>query len=442
MRMKPDVVMSRAKRAGLPAIAAALLAAPVAHGADVVKPSATEEAKFFRVEEEAGQWVSLQLAVREFARPQGGPRVVLVGVTHIGERSYYRALQSVLDEHDVVLYESVMPSGTGGAGGETLEERIDSTHAAMQFVASAIEAHHLSRGSYPEDDTALRAFVVGIDSRLADGLDVAMLDAWGRRLVYRTDENAAGYTLVSLGADGRPGGSGAAGDLDLAALELPEPLAISEEDNIQAELASALNLAFQLHAIDYDRPHWRLSDMSVDQIQRALAERGADWGVLGGTLAGSSFPARVVKVLLRFMRFADTFVEGAISDTVKVALIEMLGDETLIDESMKALGEEFAEVLIDVRNQVVIDDLRSVLESEPEVESIAIFYGAGHMPDLAERLASQLEYEAGDAQWLDAIRVDLTRSRVDARQMRQLRFMMRQMMREQARMSREARESE
>jgi hypothetical protein len=311
----------------------------------------------------------------------------------------------------------------------------------MSFVASAIAAYEQSRGAYPPDIETLRGFVGDIDSRLADGLDVAMLDAWGRGLVYRVQAEPAGYTLVSLGADGREGGAGADADLDLPD-PAPEPLAVDEEDNIQAELASALNLAFQLHSIDYDRPHFRLSDMSLDQLQRSLQARNADWEVLGGTLAGSSFPARVVKVLLRFIRFADAFVQGAISDTVKVVLIEMLGDEALINESMKALGEGFTEVLIDERNQVVIDDLEAVLAAEPDLRSVAIFYGAGHMPDLADRLATQLGYEPGEAQWLDAIRVDLARSSVDAAQLRRLRFMMRQMMREQARMAREAREAD
>ena len=82
-------------------------------------------------------------------------------------------------------------------------------------------------------------------------------------------------------------------------------------------------------------------------------------------------------------------------------------------------------MIIDERNQLVIDDLKAILEREPQVSSIAILYGAGHMPDMARRLTEQLGYRPTGEQWLTAFEVDLERSAMSARQLERIRWMVR-----------------
>ena len=69
---------------------------------------------FLRISAEEGRSVALEIASHRLRRPDGGPVINLVGVVHIGDAEYYRALQGELEEADVVLYESVKPEGTGG----------------------------------------------------------------------------------------------------------------------------------------------------------------------------------------------------------------------------------------------------------------------------------------------------------------------------------------
>jgi hypothetical protein len=52
-------------------------------------------------------WSRLEVLTRTFEPKDGGPRVTLVGVVHIGDAAFYRQMQVLLDEHDVVLYEGV-----------------------------------------------------------------------------------------------------------------------------------------------------------------------------------------------------------------------------------------------------------------------------------------------------------------------------------------------
>jgi len=328
------------------------------------KPAASEDAQptqFLRVSDE-GDVVALEIAITDYQSPEGGPVVSLVGVAHISDGSYYEQLQRELDAFDVVLYESVMPPGAGGAGGDTADERAESTRAVLGFLAGQIESLRERSGAYPESLDALEGQITTADSRLGGWVGRARIDGWGNPVRYRPAETSGGYILLSTGSDGSVGGEREPADIvahdDTKVQSIRDVIVASEragDDNLQAQLAEALNLAFQLEAIDYNRPDWICSDMSLDQVQRSLEEKGSNFEVLGATLDGASLPAKVVKILLSVMKLADAFLDNTIADTFKVVLIEVLGDPSITQASFAQLGEGFEEVIINERNQVAVD---------------------------------------------------------------------------------------
>lgn len=390
-----------------------------------------------RVQEIKNKSIELQVAIRDYVRGDGtGPRVGLVGVAHIGDRDFYRELQKALAQYDVVLYESVKPSGANRPGGDTAEERLESTRASMRFVRGLIESYQHEKDGYPANLEAVREFAAAKDPRLAEFVRDASVDAWGRDLKYGLLADSVNpekvYMLLSMGADGASGGEGENADISLGDEPAPDPMALSNDDGLQSQLAEALGLEFQLEAIDYGQANFRCSDMDMDELNRRLTARGLDFEVLGGTLAGSSLPAKVIKMLLGIMKLADSLMDGAITDMFKVVMIEMLGDPTLVDVSMNQLGEGFGEVIINDRNQVVLDDLKSIIEREPKAKSVAIFYGAGHMGDFDKRLR-EMEYAPADdgERWLTGMKVDFTQSAVSPRELNQIRTMIKQTLRQQ-----------
>ncbi len=410
--------------------AAALVAPAALAVASPMQEQATDEdARFLRVVEQAGESVSLELAARRYARPDGaGPEVCLVSVAHIGDESLYTSLQSLLDEFDLVLYESVKPAGAGRPGGDTDEERAASTQASMRFISGVLQHQRESTDAYPADLEELATSLEGEDPRLAQWIELAAIDAWGNQLALIAD--AEGFQLTSLGADNQLGGEGANADLVVSSDDASDPLALTGDDGLQAQLADALDLAFQLEAVDYNRSHFRCSDMTVDQLERELAVRGVDFSGLSGTLAGTSFSAQVVRFLLTIVKAADAIFEGRVSDYAKLMMIEVLGNEDITEAALdQQFGAGFAEVIVGERNQVVMDDLAQVIETEPEVKSIAIFYGAAHMPDFETRLREQLGYEPSDAQWIPGMTLDLQKSALSELEINQMRFMIRQTMR-------------
>jgi hypothetical protein len=396
------------------------------------QPAPVKTLPYMRAADEPGRTIALEVATRTFVPASGvrGPTVSLVGVAHIGERTLYRQLQDLLDKQDVVLYESVMPAGAGGAGGDTDPARVASTRAVMRFTAGVLGLHQAREGRYPADLTELAAFAGDRDARLGQWLKAAHKDAWGGVIRYVVDDGRLHFVLTSLGADRAPGGAGADADLTVTS---DTPLAAgfleADDDNLQAELAKALGLEFQLDGIDYDRSSFRCSDMSMDQLERAMEAEGLDMAPLEGSLAASSLPGRITVFILRIVRTLDIFFDGMIADALKVMLIELFSDEAFLEQSMRQFGDGFARVLIEQRNQIVVDDLKVIVENERDVRSLAIFYGAAHMPDMAERLVQQLGYRPEGEQWFTAFEVDLTETAMSPEQLQNLRLMMRRQLR-------------
>lgn len=395
--------------------------------------TADAQPAYLRVVEEPGKSIALEIAAQNFVPSDGlGPTVGIVGVSHIGEAQLYTQLQSILNEYDIVLYESVMPPGGGGATGDDDEQRAASTKQAMQLVTAAIATHHAQTGGYPQDHKQLLSFAAKHDPRLEDWLTNASVDGWKRPLVYNSADDRQSFTLVSLGADGKVGGEGAAADLQISHESIDEAAGfLSEEDNLQAQLASALGLEFQLEAIDYGQPNWRCSDMTIVQLEKAMQEKGVDFAPFSGALAGTSLPAKFVGFILKGVQAVDIFMDGAISDTLKVLLIEMFSDETMLKQGLQQFGAGFEDVIVGQRNQIVIDQLKSIRQLEPEIESVGIFYGAAHMSDMADRLKDQLGYEASEQTWVTAIEVDLTKTAVPPAQLQFLRQMFKRQLQQQ-----------
>jgi hypothetical protein len=416
---------------------AAIQPVALAHSPGVWADASPDEPKgeqkserYLRIVEDAGKSIALEIASRTFVHEDGAkPRIALVSVAHIADRSFYDAVAEKLAGYDVVLYEAVAPAAVRSSRGETQQEQIESTRQSMTFVASLVEQYRAVHGEYPADDASLERYVTSLEPIVRNWFRHAMIDPWGQRLNYERTDESQGYELYSNGpleGEAEP----AAGRIRFDGHRSIHPMP-REESNLQKQLADALGLAYQLDSLPYESANWLISDMTAEDLLRAFSGAEADFEMFSGAIAGTTLPARLVGMLLRFIRMLDVMYEGAISDMVKVLFIEVLGDESIVQAGMQQMGGDFMKILIDKRNQVVIDDIEALLESSPEIESIAILYGAAHMPDMAERLANQLGYAGDEAVWLRAIAVDLTESRIDQRQLTQMRTAIRRMMQSQ-----------
>lgn len=193
--------------------------------------------------------------------------------------------------------------------------------------------------------------------------------------------------------------------------------------SLQMTMARSLGLVFQLQAIDCERTNFYNSDLSVAQIQALMQpERKV---VSGGTGSGRSRRADAddssFQDLLGAMDGSSVF--GALANGIfqiigsstklqamtKLALIEVFGQIRGDMAQMQGLPPEMKrlfEVLIRERNKVVIEDLREELRHASRADSIAIFYGAGHLVDMEKRLRQELRYVPVEEFWLPVFSVN------------------------------------
>ncbi|MFM7051215.1 MAG: hypothetical protein ACKOYN_03650 [Planctomycetota bacterium] len=349
-------------------------------------------------------YTALEICSREYRRTDGtGPSVWLVGVVHIGDKRYYDEVVALLGRSEVVLYESVLPRGAFGTAGRTDLERQRRTQDAMLFARSLVERFRMKNDRLPSDAAELRAFTVGQDTRLARPFDLAMRDGWDGVVEYTVSGDS--YALRSLGSDRTEGGRGLA--LDLVLSEHPRDAAryekartepkSEEKRDLYLEMADALDVTLQVRSIDYDRTGWEPADLPMEELLDRLWKRGERSATLEMLSSDSGFARGMLRFLLSFVSKSPSF---------KKMVVQALGEADPGRRGRGGLGDVDTRIIIDERNDAVIDHLRDLIAGANAPKSVAVFYGAAHMADFEKTLREEFGMEPGAAEWLTAMSVD------------------------------------
>jgi hypothetical protein len=116
---------------------------------------------------------------------------------------------------------------------------------------------------------------------------------------------------------------------------------------------------------------------------------------------------------------------------VKIMLADTLTNaDELLSSQEGALGDLMKVLTVD-RNKAVVEDLEAIVNDEPGVRSVAIFYGAGHFTDLEKQLAEKLGYHWESTMWLPAMTINLDEAGLSARQVEGFRKLMKNAIRKQ-----------
>ncbi len=233
----------------------------------------------------------------------------------------------------------------------------------------------------------------------------------------------------------------------------------THDTGIQKQLSNALGLVFQLDAIDYRRPHFVNSDLPAKGVEekirehtdrpeakvskrsgpgkkKAKARAHSDppeapddtYQLLMGAIQGRPETMEMLKPMLAFVSASPEMVE-----TTRLLLIEMLSRAEEMVGFAKSISPEMKDlfdVLLVERNAVVLRDLRAQIAKHKAGETIAIFYGAAHMAELARRLRDDLHYTPGAEQWDTAFTADPAKSVVPPAQLKMILEMVRMRMKQ------------
>lgn len=176
---------------------------------------------------------------------------------------------------------------------------------------------------------------------------------------------------------------------------------------MQQMTGSFLGLHFQLDGINYESPNFIHADVDAAEFQSLMTARNQNFNTLftrAMSLSESDdlggLPTSEEDITAFFTNIMSAVTSGNPNELKRSIAPLMSEAEGFI---AKIEGDD-GTVLVTERNKVVMRKLHEVLASSNPRE-IAIFYGAGHMPDLEARLIAD-GYTKGETAWADAWTMD------------------------------------
>jgi hypothetical protein len=166
---------------------------------------------------------------------------------------------------------------------------------------------------------------------------------------------------------------------------------------IQSLMKRALELEFQLDAINYDRPNFVHADLDAETFNAMQDEKGESmFGLMLRSMvhemkrqhAGKGAPAITSFDLLAAMASPDS------ARQYKLLLARQFGD---IEEQIAGLEGKDGSVLIAERNKAALRVLKQRIAWGER--SIGVFYGAGHMPGIEKVLVGEMGFKPVGVEW-------------------------------------------
>ncbi|MEM6778164.1 MAG: hypothetical protein AAF670_10950 [Planctomycetota bacterium] len=172
--------------------------------------------------------------------------------------------------------------------------------------------------------------------------------------------------------------------------------------SVQTGMKDMLNLEYQLERIDYLATNFRHADMSPDEFVADLERRGDSVWKMVARMMGAGLASQA-------QTGGDAGLLMALFSRDRPKMMKQAMAKQLVDMELITAGindESGDNTLIKGRNRKAFEVLREELDAGGR--KLAVFYGAGHLNDMAERLESDFQMQRGETTWLDAW--DLTRN--------------------------------
>lgn len=194
-------------------------------------------------------------------------------------------------------------------------------------------------------------------------------------------------------------------DVVLYELVAPDGTRIRPEDlekrrsllaSMQTGMKDMLNLEYQLEHIDYMATNFRHADMSPDEFMKDLESRGDGLWKMAARMMGAGLATQAASGgdagLLLALLSSDRSMK------LKQVMAQQLTDVDAVTAGMD--DETGNNTLIKGRNRKAFEVLREELDAGKK--TIGVFYGAGHLSDMAERLEEEFGMKPTTTTWLTA----------------------------------------
>ncbi len=167
---------------------------------------------------------------------------------------------------------------------------------------------------------------------------------------------------------------------------------------LQNVMKNVLKLEFQLDRIDYTRPNLVHADMSPEEFSRSMKDRGESFLKMFFQLMGQAMTMQSdQKNAPSDLELLVALVAKDRANRLKRIMAEQFEN---MEGQLSAIGGPDGSTIITQRNKKALAVLRDELGRGKH--RLAIFYGAGHLSDMAQRLETEFGLRQESQRWLVA----------------------------------------
>lgn len=164
--------------------------------------------------------------------------------------------------------------------------------------------------------------------------------------------------------------------------------------SMQTGMKDMLNLEYQLEHINYLAENFRHADMTPEEFAEDMASRGDGLVKMLARMMGASMASQGSSDL--------SLLLALVSDRRAMMLKQSLAKQLLdVDIALAGMDDASGEnTLIRGRNRKAMRVLAEELDAGKQ--RVAVFYGAGHLQDMAQRLEEDFQMRTTGSKWLAA----------------------------------------
>jgi hypothetical protein len=169
---------------------------------------------------------------------------------------------------------------------------------------------------------------------------------------------------------------------------------------LQNGMKNMLELEHQLEQVDYTKPNFVHADMSPEEFARSTRDLEGGFVQLYFKLLGQGIAQQSRMTAKGESMDVDLIAALFSSDRARMLKVAMARQMAEVETLLAGFGGEAGSTLISERNKVALKVLREQLDAGKQ--KIGIFYGAGHLADMDQRMRKDFDMEPAEVIWLTA----------------------------------------
>ncbi len=169
---------------------------------------------------------------------------------------------------------------------------------------------------------------------------------------------------------------------------------------LQNGMKNMLELEHQLEQVDYTKKNFVHADMSPEEFFDSMDSRGESFIQMYFRMVGQSIAHQSTMQAEGATPDIDLMRVLFAKDRARQLKIAMAGQLAEMESLLTAFGGENGSTLITERNKAALKVLRQQIDAGKK--KLGVFYGAGHLADMHERLLSEFDMQPVEVTWLDA----------------------------------------